>query len=126
MVFSMAELSEHDEQKALMSWWGMYSEIKHIPEKLLFSIPNAGKRSFAVASIMKSEGMRAGVPDLFLAVPKGIYHGLFIEMKRAKGGTLQDSQKEFLKTLSDEGYMCVVCHGWMTAKQCIEKYFNLS
>lgn len=118
----MADLSEHREQAALIQWWALYCRTKHIDESLLFAIPNGGKRTFAVANIMKSEGMRSGVPDLFLAVPHGEYHGMFIEMKRANGGTLQDTQKSYLSLLGSVGYKCVVCHGFEAARDSITRY----
>lgn len=60
-----------------------YPEYKN----LLFAIPNGGKRGVITASIMKREGVLAGVPDIFLAVPKNGYGGLWIEIKLLNGRT---------------------------------------
>jgi hypothetical protein len=73
---------EHTEQVNLMQWWALACRGFGIPEQLLFAIPNGGQRNIIVASKLKAEGVRAGVPDLFLAFPKKDAAGLFIEMKK--------------------------------------------
>lgn len=93
----------------------------------LFSIPNGGKRSKLAGGIQKAEGMRAGVADLFLAVPKIISniicHGLFIEMKTTKG-TQKDTQKEFQKAVEAQGYKYVICRSFDEFKIIIEGYLK--
>ena len=74
------------------------------------------------ASGFTAEGVRAGVPDLFLAVPAFGYNGLFIELKKPKGGRVSDKQTEFISELSEQGYRVTVCHGFIEAKQAIENY----
>lgn len=62
-------MSESEEQICLFRWaqWacGKYPELK-----LLFHVPNEGKRSAYTGARMRSEGLRAGVPDLCLPVAK--------------------------------------------------------
>jgi len=70
---------------------------------LLHAIPNGGFRPPKVALEMKEEGAKAGVPDLFLPVPRGQYHGFYLEMK-AKGGRVRKEQKEWLAKLEAQGY----------------------
>jgi hypothetical protein len=65
----------------------------------------------------------AGVSDLFLMIPKGEYHGMFIEMK-AKAGKVSDSQKEFMAAASSMNYKTVVCYGFDEAKEAITKYLQ--
>lgn len=48
---------------------------------LIFAIPNGGHRDIRVATRLKAEGVRAGVPDLFLPVPARGLHGLWLEIK---------------------------------------------
>lgn len=95
-----------------------------ISEQLLFAIPNGGQRNVIVAARLKAEGVRAGVPDLFLAVPAFGYNGLFIELKKPKGGRVSDSQSEFISELAERGYCVTVCHGFMEAKKTIENYLE--
>ena len=73
---------------------------------------------------MVKEGMKAGVPDIFLPVPKGENHGLFIEMKRRKYGKLSKEQADWMEKLSGKGYACAVCFGWQAAAETIEAYLN--
>lgn len=114
------ELTEHDEQALLIKWFDLQYKDKFV----LFAIPNGGIRNVVVAKKLKKEGVRSGVPDLFLAVPKNPYAGLFIEMKRAKGGKLSLYQKDMITSLEDAGYRCEVCHGFEQAKLVIEDYLK--
>lgn len=116
---------EHTEQVTLMKWWQLVHKQFGVSEQLLFAIPNGGQRNVIVASRLKAEGVRAGVPDLFLAVARGDAHGLFIEMKKPKGGRVSGKQYEVMSTLSDQGYQTTVCHGWLDAKATIETYLNI-
>lgn len=115
---------EHNEQVALMHWWSYASQRFGISEQLLFAIPNGGQRNLIVAKKLKAEGVRAGIPDLFLAVPRGRFHGMFVEMKKTKGGRVPASQKIMLETLELCGYRAVVCHGWNEAREAIQNYIK--
>lgn len=115
---------EHDEQVSLMQWWSMACKQFGISEQLLFAIPNGGQRNVIVAAKLKAEGVRAGVPDLFLAVARHGFHGLFIEMKKPKGGIVSDKQDVMLNDLNNQHYHAVVAHGWIQAKTSIESYLG--
>lgn len=112
--------TEHQEQAALMQVARLHE--KKWPElALLHAIPNGGQRHVAVAAKLKAEGVKAGIPDLFLPVPRGNAHGLYIELK-AKGGNVSDSQRKMLAALAAQGYACLVCYGWEPAWEEIQKY----
>lgn len=87
----------------------------------MYSIPNGGKRGRFEAAIMKAEGVRAGVPDLFLPVPRGTAHGLYIEMK-VGDGRLSKEQAEFADEAVADGYSVVVAWDWALAKQAVLDY----
>lgn len=113
--------TEHQEQAALIMWFqSAYPAIKN----RLFAVPNGTNKSRASASRHMAEGLRPGVPDLMLPIPASGYHGLFIEMKRAKGGKLSDAQRDWLEFLESKGYMSVVCYGFEEAKEVISKYLK--
>ncbi len=116
--------TEHEEQAALIEWWHLASRKHEIPEHLLFAIPNGGMRQKATAALLKSEGVRAGAPDLMLAVPRGGYHGLFIELKRIRNGRVTPDQREFLTDLQKREYCVRVAKGFNDAKTIIEDYIT--
>lgn len=115
---------EHSEQVNLIKWWSLVHNNFGAPECCLFAIPNGGQRNLIVATKLKAEGIRAGVPDLFLAIPKKGFNGLFIEMKKTKGGRVSDNQKSMLSILTDNGYLTRVCHGFNEARITIEQYLR--
>ena len=72
---------------------------------------------------LKKEGVKAGVPDIGLPVPRGAYHGLYIELKVGKNKTSL-KQKEWISMLKEQGYFVEVCYGWIAAKEVIENYLK--
>lgn len=111
--------TEHLEQVTLISWYR-----RNYKNELLVAIPNGGKRHIKTALAMKQEGVSKGFPDLFLPVPNCNSHGLFIEMKRQKGGTVSKEQGAWLEYLNSAGYQAVVCKGFLEAKEVVECYLN--
>ena len=107
---------EHDEQSALFEWANA-AQGEHPELCMLFAIPNGGARHPAVAAQLKAEGVKAGVPDIFLAVARGIsggkvYHGLFLELKRAnRSNHATPAQKDWIERLRRHGYAVVVAYG---------------
>lgn len=115
--------TEEEEQTAVMHWAAMAAG--RWPElRLLFHIPNGGKRSKSEAARFRAAGVRSGVPDLFLPCSRGGYHGLWIEMK-AMGGRVSREQEQWHKDLLEQGYMCAVCYGADAAIETIEQYMQL-
>lgn len=108
--------SEHQEQVSVFREAAIRAQTD--PRwSMLFAIPNGGKRSIGVAVKMKAEGVRAGVPDMFLPIPVGAYCGMFIELKKRQGGQISSAQRAFLANL-DSRYRAVVANG---AEQAIDK-----
>lgn len=114
---SKKKLSESQEQIMLFN---ALEQLGH-PYDLAFHIPNGGKRDKITAAQMKREGVKAGVPDIFLPVSRGGYHGLFIEMK-IKGGRLGAKQKIWLDHLEKCNYKCIVCYSAQEALKEIKGY----
>lgn len=121
-VNTAGQASESREQQALFRWWDMYRS--QYPAALMFAVPNGGARSAITGARLKAEGVLAGVPDVFLAFPAGGLHGLFIEMKRAKGGATSTAQKIVGELLSRAGYGVAVCHGWQDARDTVIRYME--
>ena len=110
--------TESVEQQCLFNW-AKLREARYPELALMFHIPNGGKRNIAEATRFKAEGVKAGVPDICLPVPRDTYHGLWIELKRTKHGTVSEHQKKWLKELNTQGYCAVVCHGWVEVSKVI-------
>lgn len=117
--------TEHDEQVSLMRWAQLQSAAR--PElKLLYAIPNGGQRHKAVAAKLKMEGVKSGVPDIHLPIPRGGHHGLYIELKRRKNGRLSPSQRMWIGALLQAGHKVEVCYGWEQARDVILAYLEAS
>ena len=110
---------ELDEQKALFDWWKRTPYARRL---VMYHIPNGGRRDKIAGARLKAEGVVAGVPDVFLASPRQGVHGLYIEMKRQRGGTVQATQKKLIAALRQAGYRVEVCKGWWEAREVIENY----
>jgi hypothetical protein len=98
---------------------GRYPELK-----LLYHIPNGGKRDKGTAVKLYRQGVKAGVPDLHLPVARGGYHGLYIELKVGKNKTTE-KQKEWIAELNKQGYLAIVCYGWEEAAEQLINYLGL-
>lgn len=115
--------TEAQEQTMLMSWAELQSG-KYPELKLLYHVPNGGSRNKAEAGRLRAEGVKAGVPDLCLPVARREYHGLYIELKRQRGGRISDLQAQWLSALSEQGYKTALCCGWEQAAGTIIEYLT--
>ena len=100
---------EDDEQAALFEWAAYQRYYSQPLTDFMFAIPNGGNRNVREAARMKQQGVKAGVFDIFLAIPLHGWHGLFIEMK-VDDNTLSADQQEFELNMLRNGYSCVVCY----------------
>lgn len=115
-------MKESEEQVCLFQWTE-YAKYKYPELALLHHIPNGGKRDAITAAIMKREGVKAGVSDLFLPVARHGYHGLYIELK-ALDGKLSSNQKWWIEETAKQGYKSMTCWGWEEAKSEIVSYLE--
>ena len=120
-------MSESDQQATIVKWWRLqYPQLS----KLLISSQSGaiigGKNKFGSIAKLKKEGWQSGVPDLFIAVPRGGKHGLWIELKDVKKieKALSEEQNEYLVLLSEQGYEAIWCAGSDIAIAAIKTYMN--
>lgn len=113
---------EEQEQTAFIQWCAMM-ESKYTGLELIYAVPNGGSRNKIEAHNLKLTGVKPGVPDLCLPVARKGKHGLYIEMKRQKGGVLSECQKKWLAKLAEQGYEIAVCHGLDEAIKVVEDYY---
>ena len=96
--------TEHSEQVALFDWKGKSAVIR-------------GLR-------MVNEGLKKGVPDIFLGVPRKGKHGLFIELKVGKNKPSKN-QLWWIHSLRAEGYAVEVCYGFLEAQTAIIDFLGI-
>lgn len=124
--------SESGQQKALFLWAaqsvGKYPQLAY-----MFAVPNGFFATIAQKGKMKAEGLRNGVPDIFLPVWKigdrRVFHGCFIEMKiekyrNRKNGGCSEEQIDFINYAASAGYYCKVCYNWMEARDTLIAYLE--
>ena len=91
---------------------------------LTFHIPNESKTSQRT-----DIGIKKGVPDYFVSIPSGIYHGLYIEFKRPavinhKNGGLSEDQMKMIPLFRKEGYIVEVVYDYKDAISVVLEYYN--
>jgi hypothetical protein len=90
----------------------------------VMAIPNGGWRNKAQAALLKRAGVLRGAPDLLIALVRKEWPGLFIEMKRVKGGAVSPDQKIVHQALRSAGYKVEVAQGADMAWEIFEEYVN--
>lgn len=120
---STASPTEADEQKLLFDWLEL-AEIKYPELELAYHVANEGRRSYWTGYELKRQGMRPGVPDICIPVPRGQYGALYIEMKRPRGGRVTNEQRWWIDHLNRAGNYAVVCHGFDEARDVILHYIT--
>lgn len=96
-----SEPLESAEQIGFVNWFeSKFSGVR------IFAIPNGGHRAMSVAKAMKAEGVKAGVPDLFVPA-----WGLWIEMKRQTSGRVSADQADWHRYLENVGHYVIVGKG---------------
>lgn len=115
--------SEATEQERVINWATFYA--KDFPElELLHHIPNGGSRNQLEAANLKRQGVKAGVPDLYLPVARNGKHGLYVEMKWGKNKTTE-KQDWWLEQLRQQGYETAVCWTAEEAMDTIAGYLGI-
>jgi len=109
-----------DQEQAKLCAWLTKEGIR------FYAIPNGGSRNLIEAVKFKRCGVQPGIPDLCIPIPSGSYHGLYIELKRIKGGRISDSQIYWLTFLREKGYYAEVANGCQEAKEIIIHYLSLT
>lgn len=93
-------------------------------DRYIWHIANERKTSPQYGLKLKRMGVKSGVSDIFAAIPKESFHGLFIEVK-TKEGRLTDSQKKFINDMQEMGYYAVACYGIEDVLDTLNWYLKL-
>lgn len=119
--------TEHEEQVQLFAWAKLH-ELRHEPLQWMFAVRNEARTAnVGVKSRFVLEGVKKGVPDIFLPVPRGKFHGFFIEMKRqgAPKSTIKPEQHAWAVYLRGQGYAHGFARGWRVAAMAIADYLGI-
>lgn len=125
--------NEHQAQSAVIEWCTWHErvcpQLKWIfatvnGAKLPYRKTRSGKRYSPEAIRLKSEGLKPGVSDLFLPVPKNGYCGLFIEMKVGSNKPSED-QIVFTHDMNENGYLALTVWGSENAIATIATYMGI-
>lgn len=120
--------TEHAQQVAFFAWCAQ--QAKTDPRlKWVHAIPNGGERNKITASRMKAEGVRSGVADVFIPIPCGQYHGLYIEFKKPgienhRDGGLKKDQIEFRDFVLSQNFGHFVAYTYLQAIEVTLNYLS--
>ncbi len=117
---------EHDEQVELFRYAKVHERTDPRWRLLSASQNGLAASSKVAAARAKAAGMKKGFPDISLPVPRGPWHGLYIELKRvgAPPSDVTPEQRQWLADLTDQGYRAIVARGWVEAVEQIETYLQ--
>lgn len=121
---------EHYLQKNFFKWLSSFA-LDNPDIYLAHAIPNGGTRSIKEGAALKAEGVKCGIPDVFIPIPKEIYintdigyklyHGLYIEFK-SKGNTPSEDQRIMMLMLDSLGYKVICVNTLDIAKEQFTDY----
>jgi hypothetical protein len=94
-----------------------------LPDRLLFAIPNGGSRNILEAKNLKRQGVKAGIADVILLIPRKGFASLCIEFKTATGKQ-SDEQKEFQRQAEACGSKYVIVRSVGAAIETVKEYLK--
>lgn len=112
------------EEQTLFFQWAEMMKYQHPELAFMYHIPNGGSRNKLEAINLKKQGVKKGVPDVFLPLPLHGKHGLYIEMKRQKGSRVSNEQRDFINYLKRVNYEVCVCKGFQEAVDVTNDYLK--
>lgn len=113
---------KEDQHQQAYTDWAWYNRNLYPELDLYHHIPNGGRRDKKTAARLKAQGVKAGVPDIFIPAPADGYHGLYIELK-VDGNYADEEQNNFLDAVTKHGYFACIAYGWRAAAMATEIYF---
>lgn len=84
---------------------------------------NERKCSYNEGRTLKKMGVKKGVADLHLAIARGGFHGLWIELKVGRGN-ISPEQQAFIDQKNRRGYLALVVWEHEGAKAIISSYMD--
>lgn len=121
---------ERHEQATYFSWLHFQWHEGTRVGDFAFAVPNGSYLSGDIAkraiqgNALRVQGVRRGVPDVFVEIAVKPYHGLRIEFKRIGGAQPGDDQAVWHARLRKQGYYVAVCYGFEQAKAVTLEYLK--
>lgn len=125
--------SEHDIQAAVFAWADVARAT--MPElDAMYGIINEGRRGrkqnpktgawySPEGARYKRQGMKAGMPDVCLPVPRGPFGALYVEFKKP-GGRAAKHQRERHSVLAAAGNLVLIVDNFDDAVYALTKYLS--
>lgn len=131
---SKRSYEESENQITLFKWWEVTHAKFGVARHLMFAIPNGsalgtGKEDWQVkqrikrGKRLKAEGLTPGVFDIFVSVPRGKFHGMYVEMKRREGEPSPE-QIAFKTSVEAKGYATAICYNSTEAIDTVTFYLT--
>jgi hypothetical protein len=124
--------SESQECRWLIDWaetqrfrgWPVSHILVHVPNGAYHGKDR--KAGAVVARKLREQGLQPGVYDYIIPVPiwRDRVPGLWLEMKRTRGGVVSAEQKSFRGRMLELGWRCEVARGWVKASEIILKHLR--
>lgn len=111
---------EDIEQCKLFDWIRSRKDLK----RYCYHIANERVCTPMQGRLLKRKGVRSGVLDTKISIARGIYHGMYHELKFGKNKPTIE-QLEFMEDMSFQGYYCAWSIGFEESKKIIEWYLSL-
>lgn len=92
--------------------------------KYVYSNQGGGNRNAITGAIMKAEGGKRGIPDVFIPIPRFAFHGAYLEFK-VVGRKPSKEQLEFMKFAAGQGFACAIVYSVDQAVEFTEKYLDI-
>jgi len=118
MPFNDSPLEEHDQMR--LSAWLTRNGIRHTASA------NGGKRTVQAGRKLKLMGLSCGFPDITIPYQAGGYGGLYLELKRVRGGQPTSEQIAWIEFLRTQNYYADFAYGFEEARQIVMKYLALT
>lgn len=94
----------------------------------IFGLANENAAGKGIGVLRWKMGVKAGLPDIGVFVPRHGFHAAFIELKTS-GGIMSDvrkDQRQFQEEANRFGYKSVICFGWYEAWKFTYDYLGWS
>lgn len=95
-----------------------------------FAVPNgvmlggSAKSRGRYVNFLKAQGLKPGVSDVMVALPRGPYHGAFMEFKRDDGSKISDEQRKWIDRMNKVGYLADIVVGFHNAQKFAQAYLR--